>query len=460
MLPIGIPTRTVYAASATTPTISFASSTLHPYSEATLTAQSFAPGETVSAYVVSYNNNPSASLTCDATGTCTGQLSLYGIDLAAGTHTLIATGNTSDLQAQTSFTLVPGIQVTPNQGGVGTSLEVDGAAFAANETVNIYWGSPSTATFVGSATCGQYGGFAFTNKANGDPFIATGAPGHYKVTVVPQNETSTVFTATFHILTPKIQAPASIKFGKPDNITVSGFGANETVVFSWNANGGQVLGNSQTDSIGRGVATFAYPSAPSGSYILTATGETSGLTTTDTVNVGAGIDIGLTSYILPGETLTINGGGFAPDQSVGVYFQAKKNGIVNITTDATGAFSASLTLPSTYSSTTSYHIHAISADSTLHAEVPVSFSPPDAYINVAAPTLGPLGAVLGDNFAVNETVNIYWNYGQSNQVQVGTATVDNNGHFSTTITPPAIRTGAQSSWQQLARQVNLLPQSQ
>lgn len=439
----GTSLKTAHAASSTSPTVSIPS-IVHPYHYVSLSAQGFAPGERVFAHVASINGEPSTYLVCDTTGKCTGQISFYGIDLAYGKHTLIAQGATSGREAQAPFTLVTGIGFAQSQGGVGTAIEVDGAAFTPNETVNVYWGSPSPATFVGSATCDQAGTFAFTNKANNDVFVATGAPGPHQVTVVRQNHTSalltqpTVFTATFYLYTPKILAPANIKISPPGPTTVAGFGANETVIFSWNANGGQVLGTAQTDYMGRAGANLSYPAVPSGSYILTAKGETSGVTATDTLNTGANIQIAIpaTPLIFPAETLPINGGGFTPNQKVQVYFQTTQNDVVTATADATGAFYVSLTLPATYNPTTSYHIYAMSSDGTQHAEAPISFSPPDVSQSIPHARSGVDVPVQGDNFAVGETVAIYWNYGQSNQLLLGTTTVDTSGEFLTTIIVP------------------------
>ena len=439
---IGMPLITTHATSAVSPTVSLPSSTFQPYQYVTVTAQGFTPGETVYVYVVSFKNEPGTNLPCDTTGKCTGQLSLYNIDLAYGLHTLIARGLTSSSQAQTTFTLITGVTVRPTEGAVGTALEVDGDAFTANETVNIYWGHPSTATFVGSTTCDSSGAFRFTYKANGTPFTASGAPGVHQITIVRQNQTPTIFTTPFHLLPPKITVATNIKFGEYKSMVIAGFGINEMVTLSWNANGGQILRTLRTTNTGEVLTNFAYPPTPPGTYILTAKGNTSGLTATHTVHTETGIAITNAFFAFPGQTLALNGGGFIPGQIVHVYFHTTRNGVLTVTTDTKGSFSVSLTLPSVYDPKVSYAIHAVSADGTQRAEAPLSFQPPKLVNEVPKPSFGLTTQVRGNYFAVNETVAIVWDYGYPDQLQIGTATVDTSDHFVASVIVPSAPYGS------------------
>jgi len=406
---------------------------LRPYQYVTVTAQGFAPGETVYVHVVSNNNSPYGDLICDATGTCSGQLSFYGIGLTYGSHLLDARGDSSGLQAQTSFFLVAGIHIDPSQGGVGTAIQVFGDAFNPNETVGIYWGDPSPATFIGNAVADAQGLVGFANKTNGDPFVATGKPGLYQIVVVRQQHKPVQrLSVMFHLLAPKIQVPATLVFGQSFTTTILGFGANELVDFHWNANGGQDLGTIQTGSDGSGITTFWIPSAPAGSYKFTATGETSGITATRVVHTGPGLEAAITGYTFPGQTITLNGGGFTPGATIQLYFQSTQNGVVTTNADSTGAFTLPFTLPDTYDpQNTSYAIYAVNtAKGAQKASTPIAFTPPDISHGIPGDDFGLSTQVQGDNFAVGETVDIFWNYGQTDQQQIASVTVDQNGQFA------------------------------
>jgi len=123
----------------------------------------------------------------------------------------------------------------------------------------------------------------------------------------------------------------------------------------------------------------------------------------------------------PGTTVTISGGGFAANETIKVYFQTPKNGELAATTDATGAFSVKLSIPTSYNPSTRYLIHSISTSRTDRASGLFKFSIPTFYAcTVYYTSCGeiPYGETVdfsGINFAPDEIVDIIWNYQQPGQ---------------------------------------------
>jgi hypothetical protein len=252
--------------------------------------------------------------------------------------------------------------------------------------------------------------------------VPSGLPnGLYPVTVVRSNQKPSLVSTTFHIVPLTMTAmPGGIQIGQGVVVKVTGFLSKEYVTVSWNANGGQTLTTIYADQFGTASGSFSPPSALPGPYTLTAVGTTSGIQATSSLNIGPGISKG---YGDPGSTMTFYGGGFSANETINVYFQAQKNGVVTTTTDTTGAFSVSLTIPSTYDPSTHYYVYAVSTTSNEHASAPFKFFTPifsacDSSCNDVF--YGQPITFSDSHFAVGETVNVIWNYQQPGQFTIAT----------------------------------------
>jgi hypothetical protein len=189
--------------------------------------------------------------------------------------------------------------------------------------------------------------------------------------VAKANHNPGILFTNFHYETPQLLAPAGILSGQPVSITVKGFDPNEQVTTSWNANGGQILNTLTTDATGKGLGSFMPPVALTGSYVLTATGSTSGFHATATLKIGPGILLNPT-FGSPGSAVTVSGGGFQANEAVQVFFQSKSNGVTNATTGASGTFSAVLTLPKLFQPKT-YHIFTWNTSGSERAQAAFSY---------------------------------------------------------------------------------------
>lgn len=409
------------------PSIVPAVTTVKPGELVSLTTLGFV-SEGVELYLDTVGSSYLTVLSCDNSGSCTGSVAMPSTSIVQGTHTLIAVGYNSGLIAETTLTLTPTVIISQTSGGPGTQTTLSGAAFAANETVQVYWGT-QTGTLEGTTTTDGTGDLSFTFN------VPTGIKaGKYTITLVRSKQIPAKLTTTFQILPPTLTSTAGIQVGQQVNVTLSGFQANETVVISWNANGGQQLATIGTDVTGTSSSSFTPPSAPKGSYTLTATGSNSGLKATSSLNVGPGILLTPNSAN-PGGTITVTGGGFSASENITVYFQSTTNGTVSVITDSTGAFTTPLTIPAKYNPSTQYYVYA-SGTNNDNLRVYFSYVPPGIAINGSA-TYGQQSTLYGQGFVSHETVNIYWDYKQAGQVKVTSITAASDGTFQTNVIVPS-----------------------
>lgn len=391
------------------PVISLSRTTLYPGASFTLTAKGFASQDRVSVYLDSTNTYSFAYFGCNANGDASLTLHLSSTSILQGQHSMIAQDYGSNpLTAQTAITVMP--HVFSIVGKSGMTIQLNGAAFTANELLSVYWGT-TQGQLEGTSTTDAFGNlnFSFT--------VPSGlSSGSYPITVVRTNQKPTIVSSFFRIVTPALTSTPGIRSGQNVKVQITGFLPFEAISISWNANGGQTLTWLYADQNGAARGSFTPPSALPGSYTLTAVGSDSGIQATNSLNIGPGIS---KSAGDPGSIVSIYGGGFAANETLNVYFQTPQNGVIAATTDATGAFTTSLTVPSTYNPATDYYVYAVSTTSTNHARATFTFNTP----TFSACISFTCGEVIYNqpvnfsitHFAIGETVNIVWNYQQPGQ---------------------------------------------
>jgi hypothetical protein len=397
-----------------------------PSQSITVSAVGFAAYDSIQVQLDSTNNTVLGYFSCDINGDCSGNIVMPATSVVAGMHLLIASGSSGQI-AEAPVTFTPAISASPTKGGPGTTITLSGAAFAANETVQITFGSSNTPE--GSATTDAFGNL---NTSFVAPAPLT--PGTYAVTVQRTNQHPATVSTNFHVIPPKLVSSPGFHSGQSIFVQLIGFQGGENVTISWNANGGQQLVTIGMDSTGAAYYTFTPPSAPLGSYTLTATGDSSGLQATSSVHVGPGILL-TPNYANPGATITVSGGGFTANESVSVYFQNTSNGTVPAMTDSTGAFTVSLTVPIKYNPSARYTVYAVGTVD--KASAPFSYITPYFYAYYYYVDYGEQDTLYGQGFASNETVNLYWDYQQPGETKIATATAGSDGTFTVTISVPS-----------------------
>ena len=402
------------------PLISLSSPNAYPGEVVTVTAKGFAANILVQLYFDGMNNE-FASFNANANGDASSQITLPAYAVPAGHHILLAidTSPGVPLTAQTSLNIQP--YLSPMAGEPGSKQSLYGVGFAANETVNVYWGK-STSQLLGTATADAWGTlhFAFT--------VPTGlSTGVYPVMAVRTNHFPLHITAPLTIKPLLLTiTPAGIRSGQPVQAQLSGFLANESVTLSWNANGGEQLTSFLTNQQGAAKGTFTPYSAGPGTYTVTAS-DSQGFQATSTLSIGPGISLAFGNnypFNTPGGPITINGGGFAANETVNVYLQTPATGEVTTTTGTAGIFTVNLTLPNTYNQSTHYILYAVSTTGTDRATIPFKFLPPtleacNIYFTFSScngeQPYGQRVGFAGNNFGPDETVDIIWNYQQPGQ---------------------------------------------
>ena len=395
---------------------------VHPGEQISITGKGFNPGETVNIYIDSTQSQPVGSLTCDNSGSCAGTAVMPFSFFVQGQHILFGQGQQSGLVAEASIKTEAGIYLFIGSGGPGTVNDVYGASFAANESVKVYWGL-SLNLLLGYSITTSYGDLNFSFNV---PLKVT--PGNYPVTVVRSHQTPPQLTAIFTLLPVKFKAQSSTQYASlmGYNGSLSGYQAYENIIISWNANGGQVLQKTSANSFGSIPFSIEMPSAPPGTYTVTALGVKSKLQSSRSLTYEPGITY-TPQYTNPGNTLTVTGGGFIPGNNVQVYFQTPSNGVVNATPDATGYFKALLTVPSTFKSGTHYFVYAVSSSQSVRK--PFFFTDPSVGPN-GLTTYGLRVPIAGSYFAAYEMVKVYWQYGNPGQKLIAAVKANLKGDFS------------------------------
>lgn len=402
-----------------------------PRQQVTITGAGFASGDYIELYLDTMNGNNFATFGSNAFGSFSWKIIMPWLSVLQGQHTVIAKSFSSGDMATFPVTFLP--RAYPVVGKANMSVDLTGAGFTASETVRVYWGT-QTGQLEGTSTTDDTGNlsFIFTTPPNL-------VPGSYPITVVRSHEQPSIVSTAFKLIPVTLTSTPGIHIGQRVKAAVTGFLPGEGVTISWNANGGSQLAYGLTDRNGAFQTEFYPPSAPPGTYTLTALGDTSGLQATSKLSIGPGVSAGSG---IPGQTIYVSGGGFQANEKMNVYFQTTKNGVISTTTDTTGAFTVQLTLPSTYNPSATYSIHAVSSDGSEHAEVKFVFNKLSFAVN-GFPYYNQPITFVGSNFAIGETVNIIWNYQQPDQYTIASVQADYAGSFN--IFLPAPSTPGQST---------------
>ncbi|HKV57974.1 MAG TPA: hypothetical protein VJO32_06820 [Ktedonobacteraceae bacterium] len=419
---------TAHATSAHQATIAVSPGYAHPGQPITVTGQGFAPN--TNGTLLFQGGLTQAAFPCNSRGRCSGVINA-ATGIVGGSYSISAPDG-QGTGAQATVVIEPSLQRSPTRGGVGSFIQLQGDGLVADETLTLYWGSPSNGINEGSGTVSSHGTFGPTNFSA--PLNA--APGMYPISAVESSHPTRPLRTWFRVLPARINGPGGFRNGNSVTVKLSNFAPGEGVSISWNANGGQLLAGVDMNESGAGSASFTPPTALEGSYTLTATGHNSDVTATTPLAIGPGIAVSPIPDV-PGSTVTVTGGGFAANEALGIYFQKTSNGVTRVTTDAQGNFTAPLVLPGKYQPGTNYAIYAAAISGTDHAHVPFTFTTPVMGVNAFNAFFGEQLNLVAEGFAVGEKINLFWNYGQTGQLLAQTFTADGQGSLNQTVTTPS-----------------------
>ncbi|MEK7353409.1 MAG: IPT/TIG domain-containing protein [Chloroflexota bacterium] len=309
-----------------------------PGTSVTITGSGFNAGET--GITVTYDGNPVASVTsADSTG---GWKATFAVPTSpAGSHTIDA-GSPTTLAttiANITFTVTPGISASRASAPPGSSITITGSGFGTTETgiAVTYDGTATTSGISADASGGWKASLLVPASPSGSHTL--GATGSSSVSV--PGITFTV-TSSISINPPNAVPKSSV------TISGSGFGASETgITVTYDGQSIRTVPASPSaDSNGSWKATFTVPDSAAGSHSISAQGSVTPLTSLSDkgVNIEAGMLINpASSYV--GATVEVSGSGFAANSPIKFTYDNKDMPASGTTTDASGSFSKSITIP-------------------------------------------------------------------------------------------------------------------
>lgn len=253
--------------------------------------------------------------------------------MTPGTYLMTATGATSGVVDSGNFkVLAPTLVVNPSSGVPGTVTNVSGSQFHAGETINVY----NSTTLLGTTTATSTGTFAVNIT------IPASAPtGTFSLKAVGASsgiEALGSFKVTSYPLT------LSKTYGLPGaiiSVSGSGYAATESVTIKL----GTVVLATVTTSSGAFSTSVTIPltMAP-GTYLMTATGATSGHVDSANFKVLAPTLVLNPSSGLPGTVTSVSGSQFMAGETITIKIGSTILGTT--TASSTGTFSKSVTIPS------------------------------------------------------------------------------------------------------------------
>ncbi|MFC2025423.1 IPT/TIG domain-containing protein [Chloroflexota bacterium] len=332
------------------------------------------------------------------------------------THYIYATNaNDETIQARTTFRVEVTAEITldPDDGVVGTPVEVTGSGFDANEDIVVEYGGHDIDIESGDSDTDSDGEFSFTIN------IPESTAGDHTVKVIG-DDSDLEADATFTV-EPQI-AISSDSGAAGDDVTVSGTGFGDEVDITITFDDDEVVTDETTNSKGSFEATFAALPRNEGSYAIKAEDEDDNSDeATFTVAVATTSLSSTTGSV--GDEITVTGAGFKASNSISALFDNEL--VSSVTTDDYGKFTTSFNIPARAAGT---YVVKVS-DGTNTAQVNFSITT-SASISPVTTTASPgyVGielTVSGVGFVPAGTVTITYD---GNQIK--TATVNANGTFS------------------------------
>lgn len=247
--------------------------------------------------------------------------------------------STPAVVASTTFTVIAGqeadINIDPDEGPVGTEVEIDGEDFDNREDIFIEFDGDDIDIESGDTRTDSDGDFTCTI------IIPKATAGDHTITVTGEDsdlEAEAEFTVEPEItVSPTSAAPNS-------NITVKGTGFSRRADLSIYL-GNQLMLEENADSEGGFEITFTLINIQPGTYNIEVDDEDDNSAKVKiTVEIQTKVDIGKTEGNV-GDTTKVSGTGFQANGSITITYEDTIPTRVTATADSNGAFSATLPIP-------------------------------------------------------------------------------------------------------------------
>lgn len=410
-----------------TPQITLAPATGVVGSADSISGTGFAASSTISAELGAAIITLGAPTSTDSAGSFSG--ASYTVPAApAGAETVQVSDSASPAadSATASFTVTPKITLTPASGPVGSTVSVTGAGFAAGQTI--------TATFNGSPV--PLGGTTTTDASgsfSGATYTVPAAPaGSRPVLVADASADST--DAGFTVLaSANGLSPASGTVGSTASITAQQFAANSALSVKVGGAVATITSGATTDSGGSSTVTFTIPVLAGGHQsVVVSDAASDRATLTANFTVQAQIRLSPASGVA-GTTDTITGTGFAAGSAITGTFAGTSVPLTGGTSDASGGFSATFTVPDQAPGAEAVLASDGSSDS---GGATYTISTPSISVNPTGGHVGDTVTITGSSFPADSTFTATYD-GQSRSLTGSSVTDPLGTVFGVTFTVPA-----------------------
>jgi len=346
-------------------------------------------------------------------------------NVGPGTYYVFITYTTSDtILVVDDFTIESTGEITldPDEGVVDAEVEITGEGFDDREDIIVEYDGDEIDIEDGYDETDSSGDFECTI------IIPESTAGDHTITVTGDDsdiEASADFTVEPEMtIDPEAGAVGS-------SVTVSGTGFGDRVEFFITFDGDDVdiaSGDDETDRDGSFESTFVVPAVGAGSYDVEVEDDDDNLGTAEFTTAAIIASISANSGVA-GTQVTVGGIGFRRSQPITVTFD---NTSVATTSDASGNFNASFTVPDRGSGTYLVKVSDGSTTKEFNFEIMLSASITPATSAAAPGNVGTAITINGVGFTAGRTVNVTYDGNP-----VTTAVVTAAGTFIATFDAPA-----------------------
>jgi len=410
------------------------SATFNVTSTVTVAQLTAAPGDTVEVSGSAFGANESgisikfagatvaSGITADSQGNWTSSFTVPST--TAGAKNITASGPSSSTASPVSITIGAGMTLALSSGPPGTLLKIRGSGARSNESLNIDLGG-GLATFQATAD----------GKGVWETDVTIPAAPKGSLTIRASGSSGEGATATFNV-TPTILV--SDPTGSPGSsiiVTGEGFGANQsgiTVAFDQ-----EIITSVSSDTRGSWTLDLTIPPAKKGTYSIKASGG--GTEQQIPFSVAPGLFINK-PQAGPGETVTVSGGGFAPNET-GIVLKLGDTTIASgIAANADGSWDRTFEIPPLPAN--SYNLTASGAQTSAGSvQGRILTLTTRLTLSVGSGSPGNTVALTGQGFGANEQgLSILYD----NAPVVSGITTDGSGNFSRSFVIPPSTTGRHS----------------
>ena len=310
-----------------TPTLTVDQPTASPGDTVNISATAFRANET--GITVKFDSATVATgVTADGQGRWSSSFTIPSS--TAGSHNLTATGNATTTNVPTAkITIGAGVSLGLTSGPPGTLLKIKGSGARRNEGLTIDVGG-GLAIFQASAD----------GKGVWETEITIPSAPKGSLTIRATGSNGEGATANFSVTPTMLLSEATGSPGSIITVQGEGFGANQSgITVSFDRD---IVTSASSNSQGSWTVDVTIPPAKKGTYFIKS--SASGTDQQSPFSVSPGLFINKTQAG-PGETATVSGGGFAPNESGIVLKLGESTIATGITANADGSWNTSFVIP-------------------------------------------------------------------------------------------------------------------